>query len=323
MWRLIPKGGTIIPAPLLCTWGRHMFDVRPAKSDVTRKQLAYNYQYAHPESSLLFFPTNTAITINHHSERTNAELRWSETDRKSMYYLQRPLEDLKKEHYATVVLDFVATRNIFPDEEIFIDYGESWSSAWDEHESHFMANPPCKKKNDTAAPCFKSSKLVASMNDDKFNILYHAWSEDHFTACRRSVMPLTDDSIIFLTPKARINGTVTQSSFEYFASFRDIEHDHVGFDLAHMADEWMPCSILRVDEDDLFDVVYFTFETSTQVENTNVLRRMRTLASPDIKFLNQPYTSDMHWSGAFRHEILISDSIFPENWKDLKNQSAN
>uniref|UniRef100_A0A7S4JNF3 SET domain-containing protein n=1 Tax=Odontella aurita TaxID=265563 RepID=A0A7S4JNF3_9STRA len=96
--RLIPKGETIIPAPLLCTWGRHMFDV-PQKSqrgNINRKQLLYNYQLTHPESSVLFFPTNTAITINHSRERENARLRWSNTDRKSMYYLQRPIADLRK-----------------------------------------------------------------------------------------------------------------------------------------------------------------------------------------------------------------------------------
>ena len=75
-----------------------MFEIsgEELQKDVNRKQLAYNYQYAHPESSVLFFPTNTAITINHHSKAHNAVIRWSEKDKKSMYFLQRPLEELKK-----------------------------------------------------------------------------------------------------------------------------------------------------------------------------------------------------------------------------------
>jgi hypothetical protein len=69
--------------------------------DIITTQLIYNYQYGHPDSSVLFFPTNTAITINHKRPRNpsgdlpNAELRWSTRDNRSSYFLQRPLEALK------------------------------------------------------------------------------------------------------------------------------------------------------------------------------------------------------------------------------------
>lgn len=135
--RPIKKGHLIIPSPMLNSWGRDIFDISKKDipkhlQDVNKKQLVYNYQWAHPDSSLLLFPTNTAITINHASDRRtnkkkksggpkpNAKLRWSTTDKKSMYFLQKPLEDLKKENYATVVLDYIATRDIEPDEEILI-----------------------------------------------------------------------------------------------------------------------------------------------------------------------------------------------------------
>ena len=58
--------------------------------------------WAHPESSILLFPIDTAFAINHASGRgyksknPNAELRWSQTDKKSMYYQQSRLEDLKR-----------------------------------------------------------------------------------------------------------------------------------------------------------------------------------------------------------------------------------
>ena len=31
------------------------------------------------------------------------------------------------------MLEFVASRDIQPGEEVFIDYGEEWQNAWDEH----------------------------------------------------------------------------------------------------------------------------------------------------------------------------------------------
>jgi len=95
--RFIANGTTIIGAPLLHTWGREIFNLQDH-----RKHLMYNYQLSHPESSVLFFPTNAAIVINHSSLRMdqangpNAELKWSMKDKRTAYYLQRHLSDLKQ-----------------------------------------------------------------------------------------------------------------------------------------------------------------------------------------------------------------------------------
>ena len=297
----------------------------PRNYSTNRINLAYNYQYASPNSSVLFFPANTAITINHRSQRgwlgpkPNAELRWSRTNKKSMYYLQRPLEDLKQEHYATMVIDFVALRDIQPGEEITIDYGDEWDDAWTKHVAEFQS--PCSKSE---GPCFKSSKMVLEMNDDKFNEAYHAWSEDHFTLCKRTSMPSTDDSVIFVVPRTNDTDTtkeivgVDSDGNEFRWSFRGVEFDHDGFEIASVYGEWYPCQILRAEkQDNAFDVVFFTYETSTVGSEANVLRRNQYLAADDIKYLNKPYRSDMHWDRAFRHEIKIPDEIYPVLWKDL------
>eukprot|EP00560_Eucampia_antarctica_P004260 CAMPEP_0197838076 /NCGR_PEP_ID=MMETSP1437-20131217/34196_1 /TAXON_ID=49252 ORGANISM="Eucampia antarctica, Strain CCMP1452" /NCGR_SAMPLE_ID=MMETSP1437 /ASSEMBLY_ACC=CAM_ASM_001096 /LENGTH=655 /DNA_ID=CAMNT_0043445605 /DNA_START=42 /DNA_END=2006 /DNA_ORIENTATION=- len=316
--RYLPKDQIIIPAPLLNTWGRAEFDLREYNmaGNINKKQLIYNYQFAHPESSILFFPTNSAVLINHNSERMfngsppNAELRWSTSSKKSLYFLQRHLEDLKEEHYATMVLDIVATRDIQPNEEIFIDYGKDWEDAWNKHVLNFRS--PCDDNHD----CFRSSKIVASMNDDKFNDRYHSWSDDHFTVCHKTSMQMDDDSLIFLMPKDS-DKTMYEHYGNTFTNFRHVEFDDEGFDLAFVASNWGPCKILRGDESDgIFDVVYFTIETAADVnkKGSNTLRRTRTLPASHIWFRNKPYRSDMHWEYAFRHEIKIPDSIFPSHW---------
>ena len=330
--RRMTEGDVITPAPLIATYGRHMFNLvgRHLPEDINTINLALNYQFSHPGSSLYLFPTTSALLINHRSAnqrwggtKPNAELRWSTTDRKSAYFLQRTLEDLKKEHYTTLVIDIVATRTIEPDEEITIDYGDNWNEAWGRHVANFKSSCPAKGDG---VPCFKSSKVVNEMNGDKFNVVNQAWSEDHFTACRRSEMPTGDDSVIFIVPKPK-NKSYTKREVahidkdgnEYRWSFRGIDFDHEGFDLAATTSEWYPCLVLDSSEDDkTLDVVYFTYETSTlDDEEANVLRRERMLMAEDIKFLNKPYKSDMYWEGAFRHPIEIPDSIFPPLWKDL------
>ena len=36
-----------------------------------------------------------------------------------------------------------------------------------------------------------------------------------------------------------------------------------------------------------------------------------------IQFVNREYSSDMHLENAFRHEMMISDSMFPEFWMNI------
>ena len=213
----------------------------------------------------------------------------------------------------TMVLDIVATRDISPGEEIFIDYGKEWEDAWNDHVKKYKS--PCKD----GEICFKSSRAVAYMNDDKFNPIYHEWSDDHFTACYQDQMPTDDGSLIFLMPE-----TSDPETYAHFSNtgtyYRNISFNDEGFDLAFVQSKWHPCKILRGEKlDGVFDVVYFTIETASDElrKGSNVLRRMRTLPKEYIWFRNKPFKSDMHWEHAFRHEIKIPDSIFPTHWKDL------
>jgi len=345
--RFIPKGSVIISAPLLCTWGRHMFDMNAPylPEGINKKHLKLNYQLAHKDSSVFFFPINTAIAINHQSAKSksgnspNAEMRWSISDKKSLYYQQRTLEDLKKEHYGTMSMDFVATRDIYPEEEVFIDYGDEWEHAWNEHVKNFVSPCPLssmseKDSGETNEDSCLTSKFVESMNDDKFNPNFHNWSEKHFTVCASYSIERSENQIIILADKSltdisidRLESELSEAELSSSSdtvisfSFRDIEYDHEGFSLVHRGREWYPCYIVNAQrEDNIFDVVVFTAEegaTESLVGSSSVLRRVRTLSPHEIKFIHKPYTSDMFWKGAFRHEIRIPDNIFPQLWKDL------
>mmetsp|Transcript_20107 Transcript_20107/g.27934 ORF Transcript_20107/g.27934 Transcript_20107/m.27934 type:complete len:296 (+) Transcript_20107:94-981(+) len=288
----------------MLSWGRETYVLNETflPPDIQKTQLVMNYQYAHPDSSALFFPLTTALMVNHNSIRmpggaiANAELKWSTWNKKSAYFLQRPLEDLKKEKYSTMVFDVVATRDIRPDEEVFIDYGEEWENAWKKHVEEFPSKAPCRFQN----PCFQSSKSINRMNHDKFNPLYHQWSEQHFTVCRPVHEKESEDNII-----------VQKNDATEFA------WDHVGFNLTVAGDIRTPCLITKVHEaEQAFDVVYFLrLESDGMIHH--VLRPVSHLEADSIKFVSKPYKSDLFWEGSFRHEIKIPDEIFPQHWKDL------
>ena len=48
-----------------------------------------------------------------------------------------PLPEWAKTYHTGLQLDFVATHNIEEGEEILLDYGDGWQTAWDQHVEEF------------------------------------------------------------------------------------------------------------------------------------------------------------------------------------------
>jgi hypothetical protein len=209
-----------------------------------------------------------------------------------------------------IVIDVVATRDILADEEIFIDYGVEWESAWQNHLASWKS--PCIGTNGT------SSLMVRRMNDAKFDPGHHKWSDDHFTVCRKkSGEPV---EWIHLIQEGDLVPLDTHETI--MTSFYDIEFDHKGFAYSRNKSDRLPCVILDSDaKDETFDVAYFEISLTSRIpefHSARVLQIRRGLPANDLEFINRPFRSDMHWKGAFRHAIKIPDEIFPTQWRDLK-----
>ena len=114
----------MISAPLITTFGEDMMSFNSTKAnasfvgtELNDKLLLLNYQFTHPNSSVYFFPINHAFIFNHNSERLqggakpNARMRWATWNKKSNYFLRRPLEDLEKVS-AQYPLRFVAYTHV-------------------------------------------------------------------------------------------------------------------------------------------------------------------------------------------------------------------
>lgn len=104
--------------------------------------------------------------------------------------------------------------------------------------------------------------------------------------------------------------------------FRDINYNHEGFSLAKTKSDWAICVILRT-EDGAFDVLGCFIRDRKKNDGQDegeerLLKRMRTLPPDSLQYINNPCKSDMHWKGAFRHEIHIPDDVFPDLWKYWK-----
>ena len=139
--RHIPKGDVVAPAPLVHVRREHMeiYDSRDVHNPRSKtwfdgRQLILNYCYGHPNSSLLLFPYAPVTNyINHGKGHANIGLRWSTLPNHRREWFNRSVDDLMTEDHAGLIMEYVALRDIKPNEEILLDYGESWNEAWEEH----------------------------------------------------------------------------------------------------------------------------------------------------------------------------------------------
>jgi len=294
--RPIPAGDAIISAQMLPIKGgkevlRRRTDVRADAASPTDRQQITNYVYSHPDSSVLFLPTSLATVINHRSsssvkkgEGPNVVMRWSTNDKKTRHLLSVPPEKLLTE---VMIMDFVATRDIAVDEEIFVDYGDKWQDAWDKHVAHWI--PP---KDATA-----TSAEVSAMNSNKFDRDNWAWTDAHFTVCIYNGVEMQGLSL----------------EEEFVTDRMGVDHNHLGFQLLGAGSERVPCLVGKADEKaGTFDVFYFVDQ-----EDERLMGFVSDLPASDLTFVSFPLSSDQHRDDGhrFAHEIEIQN--FPEVWKDL------
>lgn len=213
-----------------------------------------------------------------------------------------------------MVLDIIATRDIYPDEEVFIDYGEEWENSWNKHVQNY--GNPCRSD-----PLRKTSKVIAFMNNEKFNKIHHAWSDDHFTVCKTRQVIDTDTFLIVAKEDEAIQHSETIGGFTLpvYEEFWSITWDHVGFNLTDTDGPRIPCLIGTSNQQKAtFDVVYFLPASMTL--NAGKLFRVTNVPESDIDFLPMPYRSDTFHKKSFRHAIKIPDDIFPAHWRGASRE---
>jgi SET domain len=145
--RDMPAGTIVAQIPLIHITDRSIFDMyQPRMEDNGEihvdpnapigKQLMLNYCYGHGDSTLLLCPYGPIVNyINHNQTLANVQLKWADHWRGNHmpHLLQHPLQNLESDATAKLAFDIIATRDIKKGDEVFLDYGDAWEAAWNEH----------------------------------------------------------------------------------------------------------------------------------------------------------------------------------------------
>ena len=329
--RFIPKGGLVITAPLIqVPRGRELFKMYemnvtdskgnfvrgdPNSTSHTGYQLMMNYAFGHPESSVFLTPYGPSVSfINHNATAANTKMQWADPKDE---WLRQSVEWLEMNTTgAQLSLDFIATRDILPGEEVFLDYGDSWQRAWDDHVTKWSPPPGSDK--------YLSATDMNSDTKGKYEVL--------LTSREQQSLPYPDNIQTMcryrLPKKLERNANVTKL-----------------WNKSHASGKLHPCEILsksatQISSQNGGGQSTLYLYTAKILENKSFLgqfgdedklpgvprRRSFTLTGMPraaIQFGNKLYSNDIFLPNSFRHEIVVPDDVWPESWKNLGEKKTD
>ncbi|KAL7484978.1 hypothetical protein ACHAW6_010580 [Cyclotella cf. meneghiniana] len=316
--RSMGKEEIILSSPVVPVHRRDLFGdgtSRTVTSGIGNYQLMLNYAFGHPDSDLLLLPYGPFVNyINHPplGKKHNAIIRWHSTGEKEMAasrrlqfhhheLFQQYAKTVTETHGKGLVIDIVALEKIEPEEEIYIDYGESWKQSWSDHVKRWQApsgsslyhtadqwynnkllnpNPGVVKTVDEQKKdpypknlqtvCYYDSDATLLNVDEENSIIYTLWDDDSFpheclrpcNILERYPDPDNDDNMLYTAEMLHFDG---ESKF-WFCAIREGRH---------------------ISRDVNFD---------------------------GILILDKPYSHDIFLDQAFRREIGVPENFFPQEW---------
>ena len=314
-----------------------MYDVLPgvrvndtAVRDESRplgKQLLTNYCFGHPNSTMLLFPYGSGVGyINHHPEDYNAEVRWARDFGffHNKEWLNRSLDELKYEWRTSLMLEYIALRDIEEGEEVLIDYGKEWSDAWEAHTKDWV--PP-------SADDLAGEIDFYSRQDEGSDKTARKYDSSH------PVLPTQDELVSDPRPEsieqmcyvvlnhraAYLHEPRTTPQFEREYSVVAVPEDEDEEEHSH------PCTVVdrrhqrgngTGREGYSYTIRIETVKKSRHltrgdfaVEETHVVTDVPREA---FYFAGRKYGDGVDGTTrrAFRHPMMLPDAIFPEAWKN-------
>lgn len=298
--RLIPRGSIVAPAPLIHIPRQAVLDMYDEiehedgtfernMTSVTQRQMLLNYCFGHANSTLLLSPYgHFSNLINHNGADPNAKIAWADnkTVGHNPDWLNLSVDELGDRKHAGLAFDFIATRDILPGEEVFIDYGPEWEDAWNNHVTTWVPpegsesySPASVWNQDTETPLKTQSEQAVDKYPDNVKIACH--------------------------PEARrYSGTLARNWSKM--SSMEMKFETVDRNAMH------ECNITK--RELLDGEIVYTADANDGRERRSSQYQITQAPRKFFAFIDQPYSSDSFLRAAFRHEIMIPDEMFPKAW---------
>lgn len=291
--RRIPKGKLVAPVPLIHIPDRSIYNMYQSivddrwhehtlvrnESAVIGHQLILNYCFGHRQSTLLLCPYGVGVgLINHSKGKLNTKIIWSVKGTRHPEWFEQTIEDWGATDHAGLAFDLVALRDIEEGEEIFIDYGDEWEAAWQEHLRRWKPPP--------GAEGYQPALILNEMDDAVIR-----------TIAEGSYNPETDKILYCREAFREFAGAPDRSPYD-FQNCRALDR-YVGPDGEYR-----------------YIVETYTEVQGTYVcyEENNFF--IFDFPRDGFNFRDSLYALDHSQRWAFRHDMRIPDELMPESWKN-------
>ena len=190
--------------------------------------------------------------------------------------------------HAGLAMNVIAIRDIAPDEEILLDYGDEWERAWQQH-----------------------LKKWAPVDG----------ARDYLSAAQLPVTPESIKTEFELLSSPYPHGASLYASMAFAGPndgwWADWEKGTLD---EYLANEGWNYEFVEVDVlDREVDDDGYTWYRVLLVNPGNDPRLSKVVTNVPLeafRFFDRAYNTDMFQSNAFRHDIRIPDHMFPERWKN-------
>jgi hypothetical protein len=308
------KGEVLTVSPLL-----FIPDRQAAMTVATNStsQFLENYCFGHRYAKLLLCPLTHAALIRHDPKKANVRIQWAlnasaTTASRNADLLASPLQDINEmlnpfdpttfSSSKSLVMEYVATTYISEGDELWLDFGDEYGRALENHRSKII------DRSSPSKPPRPNSILLSS--DPSMEPFYSHECDVY--------------------PNLKIQYGEDYRSWEDFHSNRMSNRQnwprHISLLYhANRYASWYPCQVVDVNIDlDVYDVVVYSKGYPSQPKGNNtIIRQLRGCPKDRIRVVDAPYQSSLHDPVMeFRHYIPIPDDEFPFHWRnDYKTSS--
>ena len=271
-----------------------------ATPELTQNSRSYNYCFGDPQSTIFLCPYGAGVNyINHHQQRANVKVQWARKFHNSTLVESGTLDDLATTQKSLLSFEYVATKDIKEGDELFMDYGADWQSAWLTH-----------------MVMYKNVSYPNYVSAGRFNELFRT-------------MPVRTHEQLYYDPYPANLQLRCHGSLKYKPAVRTAEY------VWKERDRGVPCRVLHRFTEDGLDLYTVQMEIYLGVENNMLLPVVdASKAGTDddkyiwftrtdvprtaLRFFDRPYTTSLSRPTAFRYPIGMPAGLLPDRWRNLK-----
>jgi hypothetical protein len=264
---------------------------------VHTKQLLLNYCFGHPNTTMTLCPYGPGVNYINHDRNPNVRIRWSLNPWHNATAVAERTVENSFDFQLKLAFDYVALRNISEGEEILLDYGDAWETAWKEHKRTYQ---PIDGK--IIQPDYVYNHQLHIPLRTRSEQEFDPYPEHLHTRCH----------VALLQP------TYRQSQYNWLETPESPLLVNYGLPchvLQRYASEMDPSEYAYTVELDL-EILSDEHKADLSIPKNDLVLERHQVPRRGVAQFTRPNLSDMHLSNTFRHSIGLPDSVLPLQWKN-------